>query len=148
MAIAASISALNEWEFALVVVGDVSGGSVSGIGLVGLRVLLLLVLLLLLLFEVFDFLNFLNVSGGLSVLLEERIEVVGVSWVELSLQGSEIDADFLNVSDGELGGDARADGLGVAANLVAWVVQALSVLWAALESGSRFEWVQEVSEAG
>jgi hypothetical protein len=30
--------------------------------------------------------------------------------------------------------------------LVSWVVQSLSVLWAALESGGGLEWVQEVTE--
>lgn len=144
MAVAARVSALDEWVLVSAVVGDVSGGSVSGVGLVG--ALLLLLLLLFNLFDFLDFFDFLDVSGGAGVLLEESIEVIGISWVELSLQSSEVNGNLLNISDGELSSRRRADSLGGAANLVSWVVQSLSVLWAALESGGGLEWVQEVTE--
>lgn len=156
LTVAARVSALDEWELLLVVVVDVAGGSASRVGLIGL-----LLLLLLLLFEVFDFLDFfnfldflylldlldfLNGSGGAGVLLEEGGEVVGISWVEVALQWSEVNGNLIDVSDGELGWVGRTVLLSVAADLVSWVVQRLSVLWAALPADGGLEWEQEVTE--
>lgn len=115
--IAASVTALDEWEL-LVVSGDVSGGSASGVGLLGLLGLLLLILLILLLillllvlllvllgFDILnflEFLDFLDISGGAGMLLEKSFEVVGISWVEVALQWSEVNGELLNISKGEL----------------------------------------------
>lgn len=110
--IAASVTALDEWEL-LVVSGDVSGGSASGVGLLGLLGLLLILLLILLLvlllvllgFDILnflEFLDFLDISGGAGMLLEKSFEVVGISWVEVALQWSEVNGELLNISKGEL----------------------------------------------
>jgi len=104
LAIAATVSALDEVERVLVVIGDVAAGSISGVG----SVFVILLLLLLLLFDVFGFfgvfgvfgffgffgffdgIEVLNFSGVSRVLFNESSEVVGVSGGEVASQGSEV----------------------------------------------------------
>jgi len=91
LAIAARVSALDEVERVLVVVGDVAAGSVSGVGsvLVGL-LLLLLCFDVLGVFGFFDGIEVLYLSGVSRVLFNESSEVVGVSGGEVASQGSEV----------------------------------------------------------
>jgi len=101
LAIAATVSALDEVERVLVVIGDVAAGSVSGVGSV-LVILLLLLLLILLCFGVLGIFGFFGVFGFLDgievlklsgvsrVLFNESSEVVGVSGGEVASQGSEV----------------------------------------------------------
>jgi len=91
LAIAARVSALDEVERVLVVVGDVAAGSVSGVGSVLVALLLLLLCFDVLgVFGFFDGIEVLNLSGVSRVLFNESSEVVGVSGGEVASQGSEV----------------------------------------------------------